>query len=158
VRPVAILMACAMVGACAGEPADPQDNRPGEIAAANAPTDVPVNAATPSAEDENDASPATEPAAVPAAFRGTWAETVALCGNRSHTSRLEISERSLRFYESVMEVDRVEQLGPREINVIGTSTGEGTTRSSERHFSLDAAGETLTDEAGGGMVRRRCGG
>ena len=156
-RRFAILVACASLAACGGEPADPQGDGPGEIPEANALTNVPTNPATPTAEAENDSPAAAQPAAVPEAFQGTWAESEADCGDRSHVSRLVIEERRLRFYESVMEIAGVEQLGPREINITGTSTGEGTTRPSERHLSLDATGETLTDEAGGGMVRRRCG-
>ncbi len=157
-RPFAILPACASLAACGGEPADPQADRIGETPNAEAPAAEPGNAALPSAEGDNSSSGAREPEPVPTAYRGTWAESEAECGDLSHPSRLVISGRTLRFHESEFEVARVEISGPREINIIGTATGEGTTRPAEYHVSLDASGETLTDEAGGGMVRRRCAG
>ena len=115
------------------------------------------NAMPPFAEVDNAHPIAPEPAPIPAAFRGVWAESEALCGDLSHPSRLVISGATLRFHESLMTVADVQAIGPREVNLIGSATGEGTTRAAEYHFSLDAAGRTLTDGAGGGMVRVRCG-
>jgi hypothetical protein len=155
VKPLAILLACASLAACGTDPAEPPANNATEAAT---PAAAPGNAMPPSTEDSNASSTAPEPAPVPTAFRGTWAESEALCGDPSHPSRLVISGGSLRFHESVLEVARVDNVGPREINIIGTATGEGTTRPAEYHYSIDAAGATLTDLAGGGMVRRRCGG
>ena len=154
-RPLFLLPACASFAACGGEPAAPQANiadTKGQEAPAAEPGD-----ATTSPEAGNTSPAAPEPASVPAAFRGIWAESAVLCADRSHPSRLVISEGTLRFHESVLDVARVEAIGPRAINIIGTATGEGTTRPAEYHYSIDVAGETLTDEAGGGMVRRRCG-
>ena len=152
-RRLAILVACASLAACGGDPVEPQAN---QIAQEEAPAAAPGNATPPVADEDNAQPAAPEPAPVPVAFRGIWAETEALCADRSHPSRLEISGGALRFYESVFGVARVDRIGPREINIIGTATGEGTTRPAEYHFSLDAAGDTLTDQGGGGMVRRRC--
>lgn len=154
-RVLPLLLACASLAACGDDPAAPSANNATEVAE---PAAEAGNAAMPPVEGGNASSTAPELAAVPAAFHGTWAESEALCADRSHPSRLVISERTLRFYESVLEVARVEPIGPREINIVGTATGEGTTRPAEYHFSVDAAGATLTDQAGGGMVRRRCGG
>jgi hypothetical protein len=153
VRRLAILLACASLAACGGDQGQPQAN---QSAREEAPAAALGNAASLVADEDNAQAAAPEPAPVPAAFRGTWAETEALCADRSHPSRLEISGGALRFYESVFEVARVDRIGPREINIIGTATGEGTTRPAEYHFSLDAAGDTLTDQGGGGMVRTRC--
>ena len=144
-----LLLACASLAACGGEPTTPSANNATEAAEAG-------NAAMPPVEGGNASSTAPELAPVPAAFQGTWAESEAVCADRAHPSRLVISGGTLRFYESVLEVARVDAIGPREINVIGTATGEGTTRPAEYHFSVDAVGATLTDQAGGGMVRRRC--
>ena len=154
-RRLAILLACASLAACGGDPVEPQAN---QTAGEEAPAAAPGNATPPVADVDNTqpAAPEPAPAPVPVAFRGIWAETEALCADRSHPSRLEISGGALRFYESVFGVARVDRIGPREINIIGTATGEGTTRPAEYHFSLDAAGDTLTDQGGGGMVRRRC--
>ena len=152
-RRLAILLVCASLAACGGDPVEPQAN---QTAREEAPTAAPGEATPPVADEDNAQPAAPEPAPVPAVFRGTWAETEALCADRSHPSRLVIAGGSLRFYESVFEVARVDRIGPREINIIGTATGEGTTRPAEYHVSLDAAGDTLTDQGGGGMVRRRC--
>ena len=150
---MSLVFACSiLLGAC-GE-------RGAEVAASN---NLVVTEATPAAEPDADnhqqpeAPGQADPAPIPAPFRGTWAETQADCGDPAHISRLVISGTTLRFYESLETVARVERLGPREINIYVTATGEGTTRPAEHHFSLDAAGDTLTDEGGGGMVRRRCG-
>ena len=157
-RRLAILLACASLAACGGDPGEPQANQANEAAGEEAPAAAPGNVTSPPGEVDNaqPAAPEPAPAPIPAAFRGTWAESEALCADRSHPSRLVISGGSLRFYESVFGVARVDRIGPREINIIGTATGEGTTRPAEYHVSLDAAGDTLTDQGGGGMVRTRC--
>jgi hypothetical protein len=155
-RTLAILMACASLTGCGSNPAEPMANQVAETPEAQAPAAASRNAALSSAEDDNATATAPRPTAVPSAFRGAWAEGRWICGDRSHLSRLVISADTLRFYESELQVARVEQIGPREINIIGIATGEGTTRPAEYHYSIDAAGETLTDEAGGGMVRTRC--
>lgn len=154
-RAHALVLACALLAACTGDPAEPQPNQAeAEVATTE---EAPGNAASPSTESDK---PSTAPAAapIPAAFRGTWAENETLCGDPSHHSRLVIAGGTLRFHDRVVEVARVEAPGPREINIIGTEPGEGTTRPAEHHFSIDSAGDTLTDQAGGGTVRRRCGG
>ena len=149
-----ILGGAALLVACGGGDVPPNDQ-------AAAPGSPP-NAVAPAPEPENGAAglpgePA-EAASIPADFRGNWAETAAFCGATGHASRLAISDSTLRFHESVATVSRVERLGPREVNIHVTATGEGTTWPAEYHYSLDAAGDTLTDQAGGGMVRTRCAG
>ena len=156
-RTLAILLACASIAACGSEPTQAPENQSVEANGQGAPAAEPDNAAAPAAEIENEAG-APEPAPIPAAFRGIWAETEALCDNLSDPSRLVISGRTLRFPTFVVEVARVDTIGPREINIISTAAGEGTDKPAEHHVSIDAAGETLTDQGGGGMVRRRCGG
>ena len=148
------LVGLSMLAACGTEPArDAEEPSPaanesaGPVASPDGASDAPAP----------DPSGLPREAPIPAGFRGVWAETEALCGDLAHPSRLVISGIALRFHEAVATIDRVERLGPREVNIYVTAAGEGTTRPAEYHYSLDAAGETLTDEAGGGMVRRRCG-
>jgi hypothetical protein len=148
VRPYALILACALLAACSGDPAEPRENQATTEGALG-------NAAPPSAAADN-TSTAAEPAPIPAAFRGTWAESEALCGDSSHPSRLVLTGGMVRFHDSVLQVASVEEVGPREINITGTAPGEGTTRPEEYHVSIDAAGDTLTDQGGGGMVRHRC--
>lgn len=94
------------------------------------------------------------PAPIPAAFRGIWAESRALCADLSHPMRLVVSGRTLRFHESVVEESRVDVAGPRRIRVVGTATGEGETRPAVYRLTLDAAGDRLTVND---AVRVRCG-
>ena len=153
-RAFAILLACAPIAACGSEPEAPRETV--ENAEQEVPAAAPGNQST-SLTHGNESDPASpEPAPIPAAFRGIWAEAESLCADLAHPSRLVISGATLRFHESVAEVARVDRIGPREINIIGTAPGEGTSEPAEHHFSIDAAGETLTDQGGGGTVRRRC--
>lgn len=94
------------------------------------------------------------PAPIPAAFRGVWAETPALCDNLDHHSILMISGATLRFPDFIVRTDDVETLGPGEIEIKGIV--EGTDQPSDHHFFIDEAGRTLTDGGGGGTVRARC--
>lgn len=153
-RAHALVPACALLVACNGDPAEPQPNQAeAEVATAE---EAPGSATPPSTESDKPSAAPAAAAPIPVAFRGTWAESETLCGDPSHHSRLVIAGGTLRFHDSMVEAARVEALGPREINIIGTGPGEGTTRPAEHHFSIDAAGDTLTDQGGGGMVRRRC--
>jgi hypothetical protein len=134
----------------------PADNEAAELPAGEVSAPAEAEPSPQPAEAGNAPAPTPDAAVIPAAFRGIWAETEALCADRSHHSRLVVSGATLRFYESVVTVSGVEEPRPREIVVEGSATGEGTTRPAEYHFSINPAGDTLTDEAGGGMVRRRC--
>ena len=152
-----VLFAGVLLAGCGAPDAPPEANAVNAAAAPDLPAPAADNAIPPFAEMGNAHPTAPEPAPVPAAFRGIWAESEALCGDRSHPSRLVVSGATLRFHESVMTVADARETGPRAVNLIGSAQGEGTTRPAEYHFSIDAAGRTLTDEAGGGMVRVRCG-
>ena len=118
-------------------------------------TDTPdANETTPPFAEVNGAHPtAPEPAPIPAKFRGTWADSKTACTNLTHPSRLTISGNTLRFPDFVIFGDDVTASG-NQFALKGKL--EGGNRPAEAHYSLDASGNILTDEAGGGTVRVRC--
>ena len=84
-----------------------------------------------------------------------WAEQQAVCAQLSHPSRLIISDHSLRFPEFVLETDSVTLPSDDSFAVKGHN--KKTDAPMEAHYSVDATGNILTDEAGGGAVRVNCG-
>jgi hypothetical protein len=151
VRRAAILLAL-MLAACQ------QASPPAGNATANAAANTTANAAEPAPPfaETPDAHPtAPEPAPIPAKFRGIWAETRAVCAQLSHPSRLIISGRTIRYPAFVLEGDSVDLPTPDSFTVKGRS--KRTEAPAEAHYSIDATGLILTDEAGGGAVRVKCG-
>ena len=98
---------------------------------------------------------APEPAPIPAKFRGTWADSKSACADLKHPSRLGISGRTLRFPTFVIFGDSFSFPEPNQFALEGKIGG--TDRPAEAHYSINAAGDVLRDEAGGGTVRVRCG-
>jgi len=98
---------------------------------------------------------APEPAPIPARFRGTWADSKAACADLNHHSRLGISGRTVRFPDFVIFGDSFTFPAPNQFALKGKI--EATGAPAEAHYSINAAGDVLTDEAGGGAVRVRCG-
>ncbi len=97
---------------------------------------------------------APEPAPIPAKFRGTWAENKAACGDLKHHSRLGVSGRTVRFPDYVIVGNKFTFPAPNQFALEGHI--EKTGARADAHYSIDAAGDVLTDEAGGGAVRVRC--
>ena len=106
---------------------------------------------------EADATPsqgAAPAAAIPANFRGLWAEGRAACAQLSHPSRLIISESVIRYPSFVLIGEGVEL--PTGLSFAVKGHNQRTGAPAEAHFSIDATGSILTDQAGGGAVRMRC--
>ena len=97
---------------------------------------------------------APEPAPIPAKFRGTWAENNAACADLSHHSRLTISGRTVRHPDFVIFGDSFTFPTADQFALKGKV--EATGAPIEAHYSINGAGDVLTDEAGGGAVRVRC--
>lgn len=136
---LALVATIALAGCQAEESAA---NRSVSDNAANAVVPTPVNA--------------TEPAkpAIPERFRGLWAEDQRACGALTHHSRLVVGDDDLRFPDFVLEVEEVSETG-EGFAVKGRN--KQTDAPAEAHFALDVTGNILTDQAGGGTVRMRCG-
>ena len=139
----AILLAL-MLAACR-QASPTTDNATANVAAAQPPT-----AATPGGN-----SVAPQPSAIPVKFRGAWAEGRAACAQLSHPSRLIISERVIRYPSFALIGESVDLPANSSFAVKGHNQRTGAP--AEAHYSIDAAGSALTDEAGGGTVRVRCG-
>ena len=109
----------------------------------------------PAAETPDAPPAASEPTAIPAKFRGTWANTVNACADLGHHSRLVVSDRSLRYADFVLLGEDFTYPAADEFAVEGKV--EGKSEGAAAHFSLNKHGDLLRDEAGGGTVRMRCG-
>ena len=128
------------------------DNAIANSSVENVGNDATTNA--PFAEVEGAHPTAPEPAPIPARFRGTWAENEAACTDLSDHSRLTISGRTVRHPDFVIFGDSFTFPTPNQVAVKGKV--EATGAPIEAHYSINAANDELTDEAGGGAVRVRC--
>ena len=145
ILPLAIMAACS---APSGTPA--ANNGMG-----NSVSEAPANSAMPPFAEVEGAHPtAPEPAPIPAKFRGTWAESKAGCANLADHSRLTISGRTVRHPDFVIVGDSFEIPASNEFALKGKI--EATGAPAEAHYSINAAGDVLTDGAGGGYIRVRC--
>ena len=129
-----------------------------DVAAAPAAPENVVNSAQPLPPfvEPPGANPtAPEPASIPEKFRGLWAQDSAACGRLADHSRLTIADRSVRYPAFVLITESVAQPTVNSFAVKGFN--KKTDAAAEAHFSMDVTGNILTDEAGGGAVRVRCG-
>ncbi len=147
-RQLILASVAALSLAACGQPA-PTANETGAPAANHS---APV---TPAAESSDPPLPASEPAAIPAKFHGTWANTPNACANLGHYSRLVVSDRTLRFADFVLLGEEFTIPAADEFAVKGKVEGKG--EGAAAHFSLNKHGDLLRDEAGGGTVRMKCG-
>ena len=140
------------VAGCTRDDAPPAANQ-----AADAEEIVIAETDTPPPQGEAAAGPAAAPRAesIPAKFRGIWAEGRAACAQLSHSSRLIISANVIRYPSFVLVGESIQLPAESSFAVKGQSQRTGAP--AEAHFSIDATGNLLTDEAGGGAVRVRCG-
>ena len=154
--PFILTGAAAACGEAPMPTADQANNASGDIAT-TAPANVATNQPTPPFAETPGAHPypAPEPAPIPAKFRGTWAANRGACSDLSHHSRLTISGRTVRFTDFVIFGDSVTLPADNQFAIKGKV--EGTDHPAEAHYSLDATGNRLIDEAGGGAIRVRCG-
>ena len=127
-----------------------------EPATENGVTDATTNSDMPPFAEVEGAHPtAPEPAPIPAKFRGAWAESKAACADLSDHSRLTISGRTVRHPDFVIFGDSVTIPEPDEFALKGNI--ETTGAPAEAHYSINASNDVLTDGAGGGYIRVKCG-
>lgn len=94
---------------------------------------------------------------IPAGFQGEWNAEPSACGSGLHDSRLVISARELRYYESGGPVTAAELISPGVLKVTASVQGEGESWTEQRMFQLSPDGQTLTDITNTErLVRRRC--
>ena len=151
------LIGLAMLAGCnAPEPSTnaPDPDAPATVPAPAAPSATGPVATPPFAETPGAHPTAPEPAPIPAKFRGTWAENRGACADLKHPSRLTISGRTVRFPTFVMFGDIVTSSGD-QFALKGKI--EGTDKPAEAQYFISSDGNNLTDGAGGGAVRVRCG-
>ena len=107
----------------------------------------PASAVSPKAEIES---------AIPRRFHGTYDRSLAECGTPS-VHRLVVDADSLRFHESLAEVQQIEIEGPNAIAVASDYQGEGESWSARQRLELSESGERLTLIGDGTeTVRVRC--
>ena len=122
----------------------------------NAAPDASINTAIPPFAEAEGAHPtAPEPAPIPAKFRGIWAESKAACGDLSSHTRLTISGRTVRHPDFVIFGQSVTIPAADQFALKGKI--EATGAPAEAHYSINATNDVLTDGAGGGYIRVRCG-
>ena len=149
-----------LIAACNAPSAPSADNatseNAGEPATENGVTDSADNSDMPPFAEVEGAHPtAPEPAPIPAKFRGTWAESKAACADLSDHSRLTISGRTVRHPDFVIFGDSVTIPEADEFALKGKI--EATGAPAEAHYSINASNDVLTDGAGGGYIRVKCG-
>ena len=153
ILPLVLITACAAPGAPSAD--NGQIENAADSAASNAADEAIANSAMPPFAEVDGAHPtAPEPAPIPAKFRGTWAESKAGCTDLGDHSRLTISGRTVRHPDFVIVGESFATPASDEFALKGKV--EATGAPAEAHYSINAAGDVLTDGAGGGYVRVRC--
>ena len=91
----------------------------------------------------------------PTAFQGEWNADLSACGAGASETKLIITGRDLRFYESRQTIVSASQSSESDISLQTMAVGEGQVWTDSFRFRLSADGGSLTDVASG-LVRRRC--
>lgn len=96
-------------------------------------------------------------ASIPARFQGEWNMRADHCGTSLNDSRLRISAREIRHFESRGKVLAVVTRGRNELAVITESSGEGETWLATQQYRLSANQRELIDtRSEPALVRHRC--
>jgi hypothetical protein len=96
-------------------------------------------------------------ASIPARLRGTWAGLRAGCDDAGDPLRLTVSDRALRYYESVGEATSVAPGDKGAVIVTARFSGEGDNWTRAQIMSVSADGQRLTITTNGEPVtRKRC--
>jgi hypothetical protein len=133
------------------------------LAACSKPSSDPSDAATPSlapmvseseamappvAPGASAAAPVDAPVAnatFPAAMRGKWAMNAADCDPTTGADKgaLTVSEKSVKFYESMADLGSVKIATPTEVRAVFDYEGEGMKWQREASYKLEDGGKTL---------------
>lgn len=93
------------------------------------------------------------PGRIPPQFVGEWNVELADCGTDNNDSRLVIEPRSLRFYESVGEIQSLSQQDSRTLVIRLRLSGEGQTWNDTMRLILSPSGQDLRI---GDLTRHHC--
>ncbi|WP_315726715.1 hypothetical protein [Sphingosinicella rhizophila] len=152
------MIATALLTAC-GETPSQEANRVAPVQEPEAPSAI-----EPASEGETDPAtenvsaplPGTIETAIPAAFVGTFDETIEACG-RPGVYRLQLTPKALRFHESLGVVAEVKIVSPTSISVTADYEGEGEKWRSVRQLDLtDDGGQLVVSGDGTSFTRVRC--
>ncbi|RKF19015.1 hypothetical protein D6851_13400 [Altericroceibacterium spongiae] len=79
---------------------------------------------------------------VPQAFQGRWEEAAQFCQQPSDAT-LTIESDALRGWEATGNITQIETVGPREILITASYSGEGESWESTARYQLSGDGQTL---------------
>lgn len=147
-RTLAGVAVAASLAACAPEA---EDNTDGQAPAPRAEASAPAEPA-----------PSPEPlplAEIPQSFRGVWDYVAGTCAPESDL-RIDIGPKTIGFYESIGDVERVERIDARNVVVFLAMEGEGERWEDRLHLTLSQDGAILEPsgdgDRGAPMPRKRC--
>ncbi|MDF0541805.1 hypothetical protein PX699_05605 [Sphingobium sp. H39-3-25] len=96
-------------------------------------------------------------ASIPARLHGTWAGLRADCNDAGDPLRLTVSDRALRYYESVGEATSIAPGDKGAVIVTARFSGEGDNWTRAQIMSVSPDGQRLTITTNGEPVtRKRC--
>ncbi len=114
------------------------------------------NGAVPTAAGNGASADAAAGLIIPARYHGEWVGVGDTCGQPTD-SRLTVTERDMRFWESVGTVTQVSAIDEKTIEVDAGYEGEGDRWSRHQRLTLSDGGDQLviTDQ-GQAFRRKRC--
>lgn len=153
---LAVLLAAATLASCGEPDAGDRSETANKVVAAQ---EAAVNAAMPPALDVPANVAAAAPlatVAIPAPFQGVYDESEEACARPSEY-RLSISDKALRFHESIGTAATVIMKNARSVSVLADYEGEGEKWRSRRQLDLSEDGRTLiVSGEGTRLTRVRC--
>ena len=81
---------------------------------------------------------------IPAKFRGAWTTAGNDCASEENIERMEVASKSMHFYESVADFQRVTPDGPSAVLIDALSEGEGQTWKDKLRLSLSDSNNALS--------------
>ncbi|WP_336958274.1 hypothetical protein [Sphingobium aquiterrae] len=171
-RGAATLLAVAALSAC-GQQQQDNASLSSNIANVTAPmadtfdgnaNEAVMETETPDTVTNGEAAPAqsitpVDRATIPARLRGEWTGLRSACDDAGDPLRLSISDRALRYYESVGEATSVAPAEKGAVIVTARFSGEGDSWTRAQIMSVSPDGQRLTIVTNGAPVtRKRCAG
>ena len=154
-------LAAAALGACSSK----QEPQPAQTDAALAEAAQSAAAPSPVTEPSADASSAEAEKSIPQAMRGRWGLVAADCtpGRADAKGLMTIDAMSIRFYESVAKLSKVDQRSETALKAGYAFSGEGMDWKRDMTLALQPGGKVLikqefgSDAPPGPYQYKRCG-